>query len=232
MGIIPLLAQNQPKPPKVKKQKIQKIKIPFYFDGIRVGTDVSKLIFMGFNGDKSRFDLSTDISFSNRVHLNLTLGRSAMRSVIRRNSDSVVYSAQYINTGNFARLGVEYNLLRRVMNENGVYAGLHVGYASYRHSLDHAIRNSFWSGRNDVIISSFKEDGMSCVWGELSGALKGRIWRNFFAGYTIRLQYLLQVEDGKLVKSTDLPGFGSTQNNFNLLMSYQVWYRLPLGKNY
>ncbi len=227
-----VLAQNQPKPPKIKKQKTQKIKIPFYFDGIRVGTDVSKLIFMGLNGDKTRYDLNTDLSLSNRVHFNMRLGYSNMRSVIQRSSDSVAYNAQYINKGTYASLGLEYNFLRRVMNENGVFGGLHIGHARFQHDLAHAIRNSFWSGPNDVNIKKFADKGMSCTWLEVTAALKGKLWRSFYGGYHIRLQYLMDWQDGTKVRSNDLPGFGSTQNRTNLIMTYQLWYRLPMGKKF
>lgn len=223
---------------KAQKLKKRENREPFkpYFSHIKIGTDLSHYANLLLDGDALRAEVTGELSLSNRLFFVLDAGYSSMRSVSVRTIDqSINYrkSADYTNTGIYIRGGVDYNLLSHQLKNESLFAGFRYGYCNFGHELIYAIRQDYWAPEDPteqpVYFIFDEEQGMSAGWAEFVLGIKADIFEHFYVGFTLRSQFLLNLNDGIRIGADDIPGFGKTNDSANLIFSYHLYYRLPFG---
>ena len=208
------------------EEKEPKEPFEFYLHSIRVGGDVSYPILMAFDGNLVRFEANSEFNFSNRFILTADVGYSDIVSVKQPN----VFS--YENKGLYARVGLDYNLMHRKFKDNAIFIGLRYGQASFEHKLTYNLDSTVWSADPTLPGSITKEEkGMKVSWVEFTTGLRVRIWKSFYTGYTLRVQFRTSLKDGEIISAKELPGFGSNNASSNLRFNYHIFYQLPFGRN-
>jgi hypothetical protein len=208
------------------EEKEPKEPFEFYLHSIKVGGDISYPILMGFNGNLVRFEANSEFNFSNRFILTADVGYSDNTSVPE------TLEFEYKNTGFYARVGMDYNLMHNKFKDNAIFIGLRYGQANFEHSLSYNLDSTVWSTDPTKLGSIQKsETGLKVSWVELTTGLRVRVWKSFYTGYTLRVQFRTSLKDGEVISAKELPGFGSNNSSSNLRFNYHIFYQLPFGRN-
>lgn len=203
-------------------------KKPFklYLHSIKVGTDVSYPILMIFDGNLVRYEVNSEFNLSNRFIFTADVGYSQMTNVKNIKPNRFTYT----NTGVYARVGIDYNLMHKKFEDNAIFVGFRYGQAGFEHKIRYNLDTSnVWLDTPKDIVKY--EKGMKVSWVEFTTGLRVRVWKQFYTGYTLRVMFRTSLKDGELISANELPGFGNNKNASNLHFNYHIFYQLPFGRN-
>lgn len=133
----------------------------------------------------------------------------------------------YVSDGTYFRAGIDVNMSANWQDGNMVGMGLRYGQAMFDEqavftkSLVDVDGNTFFEQNIDLSNPKTKAQ-----WGELVFKMRGVIWKNFYTGYTMRLQFAMRTDatDSEL-RSFDIPGYGKTTKNNSFGFDYYVGWR-------
>jgi len=185
--------------------------------GIRFGTDVISLIRTQTDDSFSGYEVNADIDFY-RYFLTVDVGRWE-----REFSNE---TELYANSGNYFRVGVDLNFLKKDPEKNMFFFGARYGQGTYSENLT-VFNDPVWSPVN----ITYTNTGRKATWGELTTGLRVKMWNFFWLGYTARYKFGLNTnESGELV-TYDVPGYGKTANQSTWGFNYQILFRIPIRKD-
>ncbi|WP_027003958.1 DUF6048 family protein [Hugenholtzia roseola] len=232
----PLQAQNNTTADSVsvsapkKTTKKPKDPIPFQFKGLRVGTNVFSLILAARDFNQFRPELNAELNVSNRYFLTFDAGYSDMRSQ-KLGTNSFLYQ----NQGIFLRAGIDYNLMVRTFDDEALFLGVRYGISNFSQRLNYNVDGQYWDFEaidnpdRDRYPVSLSEDNLSLSWAEIVGGFKVNLgqqgfWKNIYMQPTFMLQFRLTDPAYRLIKPTDIPGFGRNFSRTHLAFAYRmVW---------
>ncbi len=213
----------------VKKKKEPKPPVDYTPISFRVGLDLWSMINNARNPNILRFNGNAEITFNNVWFLVLEGGYGDALSF-----KEIPNSFEYQNTGYFGTIGVEYNVLHRLLDREAIVLGAKYGFANFSHKLSYAIDDRYWDLEavdTDKIRFSrqVNEDNMAFSWAEINAGMKVNLARKGFLSH-IYMSYLfkirMQVSQPKdvLAKPTTIAGFGQNDKPVNLGFSYFLSY--------
>jgi hypothetical protein len=184
---------------------------------VRVGFDFFKIAGTLIDPERKGFEFNSDLSLD-RMIFSADLGTS--------NVDRVGSNFSYSSSGQYFRLGLDYNLLHRNPFGNAAFIGFRYGNAGFDEKINHAYRVPIW----DVLQDSVSTQGINAAWTEIAMGMKVRVWRELFLGYTIRyrLGAVLKEDDPRFI-SYEIPGYGRSESD-GFALSYHIFYRFPFKK--
>ena len=196
--------------------------------GLRVGTDVSKLVKSVLIDDYTAFEINADYKFSKRYYLAGAFGNEN-----RTNDETQV---NYTTKGSYFNVGVDYNAYENWLDmDNAIYVGLRYGVSTFSHTLNsYSIYNSnggYWEevGYNT---NSQKFDGNTAHWLELIVGLKAEVLNNLYLGVNVQLKRLVANNEPDGFNNLYIPGFGRTYDgsNWGVGFGYSISYFIPFYK--
>lgn len=133
---------------------------------------------------------------------------------------------RYNTDGLYARVGVDYNLLKpkadkKAMN-NVMLAGIRIGASSFTYDLTNVIiEDGYWGGQN---IYDYTGVFTTRFWYEIVFGLRVEIFNNTFMGWGMRLKYLFDNNTDQTIYPYYIPGLGAFKGShveFNYSVGYQ-----------
>ena len=187
--------------------------------GIRVGIDVFEPISRIWQQHRSQREFNVDIAF-HRVLFEADYGRSNSKreDVNKQNSVSI-----YKSHGDFFRIGLDYNFLKKKPNHSVIFMGARYAMSSFKDELTSTIeKQKYWAGRS----IDAQQNNLKARWLELVGGAKVKVWNRLFVGFTVRLKFNKHVRNTHAYLPFEVPGWGlnalKTYGGFNYYLSYGI----------
>ncbi len=215
-----LLKAQEPAPADSTKET-PKTKTPLRLDGFRLGLDLVPPIIYAFDQDFRNFEVSGEFIFNHRFLLAFDLGNDR-----RIRGKAGTYS--YQSTGNYLRVGLDYNFWYRDKNQLGslLTLGLRYGLARFEHSLVYAITNEYWGPAVLPFSQTLEATGLTAHWAEVTASLKARLFKRIYMGPLVRLRIKIATSASDSLAIHDIAGFG-INNTLKIRIGYQLFYMLP-----
>jgi len=190
---------------------------PYIPTGVRIGVDVVAPIVAIVSKDFKGWELNADTDFKNS-YLVLEVGHWA-REMVLENGD-------YSNSGNYWRVGVDANFLKKDPDKNMFFFGFRFGHSRFNEKLDYIITTPEFGS----VPSSLENKNFKANWLELTTGLKVKIMKSFWMGYTGRIKLYPSFSKDQQLQTYDIPGYGLTFKKPWWGFSYYLMYRIPLVK--
>jgi hypothetical protein len=188
--------------------------------GIRVGCDLSRFGLYLVNQDRKALEFSGDTEIKRNLFGTIELGTESSTK------QSNILS--YTSSGAYARVGIDYNILKKDKMEKGrdlVFVGFRYGYSFMKQRTDSYII----PGPLDTVRSSYPSVNLSGHWVEAVFGLKVEVLRNLFLGASLRGRILLY-STKNINFPYYVPGYGKGGNKTNFGANYSIYYQIPLMK--
>jgi hypothetical protein len=133
-------------------------------------------------------------------------------------------------SGNYYRVGFDYNLIPYSNERNMITLGMRYGATRFGDDME-IPRTSAVLGNNTYSYSNLQ---LEAHWFEVVNRLNVRVWQNLYFGSVIRLKMFKNVSgDGGDLVPYEIPGFGRNRKSATLDktttmgFSYFISYRIP-----
>jgi Domain of unknown function (DUF6048) len=186
--------------------------------GVRVGTDILALAKTSFDDTFDGWELNADVDFY-RYYFAVDYGYWAR--------DYVTDEGLYSNGGDYVRLGVDVNFLKKDPDKNMFFFGMRYGRSAFSEDLTVDKIDPVWGPISTTLTNS----NVSAQWFELTTGLRVKIWRMIWLGYTARLKFGLSTGDTPDMLPHDVPGYGRAEEDSYWGFNYQIFVRLPVRKS-
>jgi hypothetical protein len=115
-------------------------------------------------------------------------------------------NGQYTNNGNYWRIGVDVNFLKKDPVKNMFFFGIRYGHSKYDEQLNYTIITDEFG----EVEKSIQNKNVGSGWLELATGLRVKIKGGFWMGYTGRLKFAPGLHEENQLQSYDIPGYGLT----------------------
>lgn len=202
---------------RVEVKKPDSLKEKIRFRSLRFGTDLLALILT--NSDRfDGWEVNGDADFG-RFYLAGDYGYAARDEKLATGGD-------YHVNGNYWRVGLDVNLLKKDPDRNMLFFGLRYARASYNEVVNYTSTDSYF-GPLQYQVSNPAASGS---WGELVAGLRVKVWKEFWMGFTSRMKIALAVRGTGDMYSYYVPGFGVIGEGITWGFNYQVFWRIPFER--
>ncbi len=201
-----------------QKKDTVKIKPDFRPTGVRVGTDVISIVRNSYDKTFTGWEVNGVVDFY-RYYLAVDFGNWGRTYL----SDTSSYS----NNGNYFRVGVDVNFLKKDPDRNMFFFGFRYGLGTFSEELT-VVGTSTYFGPLD---GQFSNNNVSAQWFELTTGLRVKIWKVIWMGYTARLKFGLSTGATPVMLPHDVPGYGRAEEDSYWGFNYQIFIRLPVRKS-
>ncbi|WP_436514406.1 DUF6048 family protein [Ekhidna sp. To15] len=133
-------------------------------------------------------------------------------------------SFAYENKGSYYRIGFDRNFTKDKASGNVLSLGLRYARASFEDQLLFTADKGY--GEQDYLLEN---NALTARWLEVAFALRGRIVSNLYMGFTMRWQFLRQINGEGELKAFDIPGFGKTKRQNSTAFDYYLAWRIPFN---
>ncbi len=200
-----------------KTDSLEKEKKDFSPTGVRVGTDAISLIRTQTDKSFSGYEFNADVDFY-RYYLAVELGRWEREFSTKADA--------YTNEGNYMRVGVDINFLKKDTDKNMFFFGARYGWGVYSEVFSTSINDPVWSGG----VITYANNNLKASWVELTTGLRVKMFKFFWMGYAARYKFGLNTSEPSGFISYDVPGYGKTTNQSTWGFNYQLMFRIPIRK--
>lgn len=201
-----------------------KIKLKY---GLRVGSDIGKLIRSFVDDEYTGFEVSADYRLKKRLYIAGEIGIEEKTTI-----------TDYLNTttkGTYLKGGIDYNMYENWLNmDNMIYSGFRVGASSFSHTLNSFqvySTNQYWEPQ---FTSETPQEfnGLTAIWIELILGLKAELFTNLYLGLNLQLKGLVSETEPSNFQNIYIPGFNKTFDSSRIGVGYGyiISYRIPLYK--
>ncbi len=202
--------------------------------GLRVGADLSRLVFSFIDEDYTGLELVGDYRLTNKLYLAAELGNEEKRQT-EDLSNTLVYD--FTSSGSYIKIGVDMNTYENWFGmNNAITIGGRYAISSFSQTLnDYNIYNSDRFFNEDFLPGVSPGDefsGLNASWLEFVAGIKAELFANIYIGMTARLGFLITNKEDERFPNLWIPGFNRVTDgsNFGVSYNYTISYFLPLYK--
>ncbi|MEZ4811448.1 MAG: DUF6048 family protein [Allomuricauda sp.] len=232
IAILPILSYGQSKPVDLNPKDTVEYKQEY---GLRVGADISRLVFSFIDEDYTGLELVGDYRLTQKLYLAAELGNEE-KTQTEGLGNTLLYN--YTTSGSYIKAGVDLNTYENWFGmNNAIILGGRYAVASFNQTLNEY--NVFDSNRQyspDTFLPGAQPgeefSGLSASWLELVVGIKAELFANIFVGMSARLGFLVtNKEDGRF-PNLWIPGFNKVTDgsNFGVGYNYSISYFIPFYK--
>jgi hypothetical protein len=185
--------------------------------GVRVGADVISLIRSQTGGSFTGYEFNGDVDFNN-YYLTVDVGRW------ERNFEPE--GGLYTNSGNYWRVGVDYNFLKNDPDRNMFFFGVRYARGTFSENFSYTFEDPLWGTDNRTLANT----DVKARWLELTTGLRVKIWKMIWMGYTARYKFGLSTQGEGLLVPHDVPGYGDASKESYWGFNYVVLVKIPFKK--
>lgn len=190
--------------------------------GIRFGIDLSPIIVLAFEPERTGIGVSIDYEFKPNLFAVVEAGW------LDYHPEHEAYSYQ-IN-GFYSLVGIDYNVLKKAIRvENDIlFVGLRYGASSFNQKVEDITISNYWG----TYVGDSENQQLFGQWAEITGGLKAELFfaKNVFIGWTLRAKILISGKNNEILEPYIIPGYGKTEKNFRFGISWFIAYRIPFKK--
>lgn len=171
------------------------------FNGIAVSVDLVGPAQM-LLGDYGQYEASVRVNLKDRYFPVVELGIGKADHV------NDVTNITYKTSAPYARIGVDFNLLKNKHDIYKLFAGVRYAFTSFKYDLSHpGMTDPVWGD-----VAPYEAKGVKCSyqWFEAVIGVDAKIWGPVHLGWSLRYRSRLSYDDGELGNSWYVPGFGKT----------------------
>ena len=194
---------------------------------IRFGMDLSKPLITQFKNDYFGLELVGDIRLYKEIYGAIELGNE------KRTSQSE--QINFTTTGSYIKFGFDYNMYKnwKGMN-NAIFLGMRFCNSFHKqkvneyeiYQLDH-----YWPEESISSGPEIRErDQLKAGWIEIIAGMKVRVFNNFYMGFSLRLNRLLNDTVPQNFDNLYIPGFNkkTDENIWGAGFNYTLTYAIPI----
>ena len=197
--------------------KTDTVKNRYLPTGIRLGTDIVAVVKTKTQDDFRGWEMNADVDF-NRYFLTGDFGHWERTYVTD--------SANYSNSGNYWRTGIDVNFLTKDPERNMFFIGFRYGRSKFSEDLTIISSDKIWGD----VTRSYANDNVTARWLELTSGIRVKIWQALWLGYTARFKFSLKTKGETEMLPHDVPGYGRTDKDSYWGFNYQLFIRIPFRK--
>ncbi|OWP84306.1 hypothetical protein BWK59_06050 [Flavobacterium davisii] len=194
--------------------------------GLRIGADVSKITRSIFDKNYQGLELVGDYRIGKKMYLAAEIGKEKKITEDKR--------LNFTTNGHYLKVGFDYNFYQNWLDmEDMVHLGLRYGISTFSQELNsYKIYNTTeYFSQADPIVVNQKHDDLTAHWTEVVAGIKAKIFNNFYAGVSLRMNYLLSEKKPDNFNNLYIPGFNRTyEGKFGVGWNYSITYFIPLYK--
>lgn len=171
------------------------------FRGVAVSVDLVGPVQL-LLGDYGQYEASVRVNLKDRYFPVVELGYGTAD-----HTDDVT-DITYKTSAPYAKIGVDFNLLKNKHDIYKLFAGVRYAFTSFKYDLSHpGMTDPVWGD-----IAPYKANGVKCSyqWFEAVIGVDAKIWGPIHLGWSLRYRSRLSFDDGDLGNSWYVPGFGKT----------------------
>lgn len=106
----------------------------------------------------------------------------------------------------YFRVGMDYNLNKKLASANRYYIGVRYGFSAFSYDFSGpAIADDYWGGEFPVDLRNVKGNAH---WGEILFGVQTQIWKFVNLGWTVRYRARLHEKQGEPGHAYYIPGYG------------------------
>ena len=203
--------------------------------GLRVGADISRLVFSFIDEDYTGLELVGDYRLTQKLYLAAELGNEE-KTQTEGLGNTLLYN--YTTSGSYIKAGVDLNTYENWFGmNNAITLGGRYAVASFNQTLNEY--NIFDSNRQyspDIFLPGAqpgeKFSGLSASWLELVVGIKAELFANIYVGMSARLGFLVTNKEDERFPNLWIPGFNKVTDgsNFGVGFNYTISYFIPFYK--
>lgn len=201
-----------------QKKDTVKIKPDFRPTGLSVGTDLISIVRNSYDKTFTGWEVNGDIDFY-RYYFVVDYGNWGRTYL----SDT----SGYTNNGNYFRVGIDVNFLKKDPDRNMFFFGFRYGAGTFSEQLSVVRTSATWGS----LSGEFSNNNVSARWFELTTGLRVKIWKVIWMGYTARFKFGLKTGATPVMLPHDVPGYGRADEESYWGFNYQIFIRLPVRKS-
>jgi len=209
--------------------------------GIRVGVDLSRPLRTLLDEDYQGFEIMGDLRITYRLFAAAELGNEKLSRAEKLGSDSnpnqfEIYD--YETSGSYLKLGVDLNTYENWYGmNNSIYIGGRYAVSTFSQTLN-SYRlydsNRYWSPDGFVEGTMAPEEfsGLNASWLEFVFGVKAELFKNLFAGASVRLSFLVTNKESDRMRNLWIPGFNKVteDSRFGVGYNFSLAYLIPIYK--
>lgn len=193
--------------------------------GLRVGLDLHKLSKSIYDSDYQGLEIVGDYRITQKYYIAGEIGNE------NKTIDDDRFN--FTTKGTYFKVGFDYNTYKNWLNmDNMVYIGARYGLSTFNHTINtyKIYQPDNYFGEN-IVTSGQNFDGLNASWLELVGGLKVELFSNFYAGFSVRLNYLISNKKPDNFDNLYIPGYNRTYDGkFGVGFNYTISYMIPFFK--
>jgi len=189
------------------------------YEGPRVGIDLSRFLLPYMQkGQRRGWEIQADVPYKGNWFPTVEFGKQSF--------DDQRDEFHYKNSGTYARLGVDMNIVKfeSLKDHDIVFIGARYGYSRFSQEANNIIISNYWGS----ITSAVPNRTMNANWAELVFGMKGELFSNFFLGWSLRAKFPIYITKDPNIKPYIVPGIGKTNGGTPFDFSFGVYYRFPI----
>ena len=192
--------------------------------GIRIGSDLQKLIKSASSQEYNGISFNADIRFKESIFLFSEIGNE--KKIVEYSSvDSEI-------SGNYIKLGLQFKLNRDIIGlRNLIYSSFGLGISSFDQTiLRYNIYSDLWGEFTNT--DAINLENLNANWIEIGFGVKTEILNNLFLGIELQLKNLIYQKNKNDIANFYIPGFNRTYegSNFGTGFNYSLTYLIPIIK--
>lgn len=183
-----------------KNDEVKNDSVPF-FNGFAVSVDLVGPAQM-LLGDYGQYEAALRINLKDKYFPIVELG------IGKADHSDDVTDIRYKTSAPYAKIGVDFNLLKNKHDIYRLFAGIRYAFTSYKYDLSHpGMEDPVWGGT-----APYEADGVkcSCQWFEAVIGVDAKMWGPVHLGWSLRYRSRLSHNDGDLGNSWYVPGYGTS----------------------
>ena len=195
--------------------------------GIRIGTDLQKIIRSASAQEYNGISLNADIRFKESIFMFSEIGNE--KKIVEYSSvDSEV-------SGNYIKLGLQFKLNKDIIGlRNLIYSSFGFGISSFDQTISryniYNIYSNLWGEFTNT--DAINLENLNANWIEIGFGVKTEILNNLFLGIELQLKNLIYQKNKNDIANFYIPGFNRTyeSSNFGTGFNYSLTYLIPIIK--
>lgn len=188
---------------------------------LSLGLNFGDLLMMAFGQKYTSIDLSATLNMWNRFQPVLVVGLGRAKDTPQ--------DMNFTYTGKLSpyfKLGANYNFLFKNEPRYQLYAGVRLGYTTFKYDItDVNINNPYWGETG--INYEMRGVNSNALWGEFLAGLKVGLFSNFALGWEVKFHGMFKEKKNGNGKPWYIPGYGTRNGNWAFGIS--LYYTIPLN---
>lgn len=183
-----------------KKAVAEPDTVPF-FRGVAVSADLVGLG-MVMLSDYGQYEGAVRVNLRDRYFPIVEVG------IGKADHENVVTKLKYTTSAPYAKIGIDFNLMKNKHDIYRLYGGVRYAYTSFKYDVEHpGVEVPYWG---DVAEFGGKDIKANYHWVEAVFGVDAKIWGPIHLGWSARYKRRISHDNGTLGKPWYVPGFGKS----------------------